>query len=69
MVRFRFIEQDFFEADPVRYRAALGDRLGRKLAARGARAGDCLRTRAAVILIWLAVGRVLAESWRCANVS
>jgi hypothetical protein len=25
MVRFRFVDQDFFEADPVRYRAALGD--------------------------------------------
>ncbi len=25
MIRFRFIDQDFFEADPVRYRAALGD--------------------------------------------
>lgn len=26
MVRFRFRDQDFFEADPVRYAAALGDR-------------------------------------------
>ncbi len=25
MIRFRFVDQDFFEADPVRYRAALGD--------------------------------------------
>lgn len=26
MVRFRFVDQDFFEADPVRYRSALGER-------------------------------------------
>jgi hypothetical protein len=26
MVRFRFVDQDFFEADPVRYRRALGER-------------------------------------------
>ncbi|MBA2348667.1 MAG: hypothetical protein H0V81_10270 [Solirubrobacterales bacterium] len=26
MVRFRFVDQDFFEADPVRYRLALGER-------------------------------------------
>ncbi len=26
MIRFRFTDQDFFEADPVRYRAALGER-------------------------------------------
>lgn len=26
MIRFGFIDQDFFEADPVRYRAALGER-------------------------------------------
>lgn len=26
MVRFRFVEQDFFEPDPLRYRKALGDR-------------------------------------------
>lgn len=25
MIRFRFVDQDFFEADPVRYRAALGE--------------------------------------------
>ena len=25
MIRFRFVDQDFFQADPVRYRAALGD--------------------------------------------
>lgn len=26
MVRFRFVDQDFFEVDPVRYAAALGER-------------------------------------------
>ena len=25
MVRFRFVDQDFFEADPVRYASALGE--------------------------------------------
>ncbi len=25
MIRFRFVDQDYFEADPVRYRLALGD--------------------------------------------
>jgi RecB family exonuclease len=25
MIRFRFVDQDFFEADPVRYRGALGE--------------------------------------------
>lgn len=25
MIRFRFVEQDFFEPDPVRYRDALGE--------------------------------------------
>lgn len=26
MIRFRFVDQDFFEADPVRYRTALGEK-------------------------------------------
>jgi hypothetical protein len=47
MIRFRFVDQDFFEADPVRYRAALGDvglaELRSLLAAQGDQEGFAAR--------------------------